>query len=441
MLRRVHIKGYKSLHDLELEVGPFCVLFGPNAAGKSNFLDALQLLSRIVQSRTLKDAFAPPYRGTPLESFSFPENGLKGLLAQDTSRLSFEVDVELSPRTIEKVDRLVREMKRTKTVREEHESYLASGKSEYVRERFLRYRIELEIAPKSGILRVVDEHLAALTQKGEPKAARNPFLEKVKGKLHLRMEKQSHPAYHDLHLDHSILSMPLYPPHYPHLVAMREELSSWYVFYFEPRERMRTPNPVKEVTHIGMMGEDLAAFLNTLRATDERQFRGIGKALHAVIPSVTGIDVEVTDLGEVELRIQEGSAQIPARVVSEGTLRVLGLLSLSASKDPISLIGFEEPENGVHPRRVRLIAELLKTRASEGDTQLIVTTHSPILPDLIPDDSLYVCRKQNAVTDIKPFSVWGTLARKGGIDDALEELPAADRTPVSQRILRGDFDA
>ena len=120
MLKRIHIKGYKSLHDLEVELGPFCVLFGPNAAGKSNFLDCLQLLSRIVQSRTLKDAFAPPYRGTPLESFTFPETGIRGLLAADTARLSIEVDVELSPLTIARVDRLVREMKRT--TREEGKS-------------------------------------------------------------------------------------------------------------------------------------------------------------------------------------------------------------------------------------------------------------------------------------------------------------------------------
>ena len=41
MLRRVHIKGYKSLADAEVFLQPLSVLFGPNAAGKSNFLDAL----------------------------------------------------------------------------------------------------------------------------------------------------------------------------------------------------------------------------------------------------------------------------------------------------------------------------------------------------------------------------------------------------------------
>jgi len=57
------------------------------------------------------------------------------------------------------------------------------------------------------------------------------------------------------------------------------------------------------------------------------------------------------------------------------------------------------------------------------------------------DESLYVCSRREGVTEIKPFSVWGPLARKSGIDEALDELPMAETLPVSKRILRGDFDA
>lgn len=60
MLKRVRVKGYKSLEDAEARLEPLAVLFGPNAAGKSNFLDALQLLSKLGTSPTLKDAFDPP---------------------------------------------------------------------------------------------------------------------------------------------------------------------------------------------------------------------------------------------------------------------------------------------------------------------------------------------------------------------------------------------
>ena len=50
--------------DTEVRLAPLTLLFGANAAGKSNFLDSLQLLSKLATSRTLKEAFDPPYRGS-----------------------------------------------------------------------------------------------------------------------------------------------------------------------------------------------------------------------------------------------------------------------------------------------------------------------------------------------------------------------------------------
>lgn len=253
------------------------------------------------------------------------------------------------------------------------------------------------------------------------------------------MEGQSHPTYFDRYLDHAIVSRPHYAPHYPHLTALKKELQSWFFYYFEPRERMRAPTGVKEVRHIGLMGEELAAFLNTLSNLDPPQFRAVEKALHSLIPSITGIRTEVNKVGEVELSLMEGVVAMPARVLSEGTLRALGLLALSGVKEPPAVIGFEEPENGVHPRRIRDIAKILESRAESGDTQLIVTTHSPILPDHIPDECLFVCQKKDGGTTIEPLLTWGPIARRSGIDTALDE--GQERLPVSQRMLRGDFDA
>jgi predicted ATPase len=402
-------------------------------------LDALQLLSRIANSRSLKDAFEPPYRGTPLESFSFDSEGIPGLLKKEAASFTIEADVELSSALVEWVNQQIREMKRVRSSESENGHRAELSKLSFVRERNLRYRVEVEVLPKSGILRVADEYLAALNAQGEPTGKRMPFLDQVKGRLHLRMERQAHPIYYERYLDHSLLSLPLYPPHYPHLVAMRQELASWFFYYFEPRERMRAANPVKEVRHIGMMGEELASFLNTLRALEPRQFRAVEKSLHMMIPAITGIDVGVNNLGEVELKVIEGQTPIPARVLSEGTLRVLGLLALGGAKDAPALISFEEPENGVHPRRISLIAEYLKTRAMGSGTQFIVTTHSPTLLDLIPDPSLFVCRKVKGQTVIDPFESWGPLVRTGKIGKALDD--EGERLPVSERVLRGDFDA
>ena len=437
MLKRIKIQGYKSLMDLEVNFGHLAVLVGPNASGKSNFLDALHLLSRVATSRTLKEAFEPPYRGHALESFTFGEEGIKSLLEQETVSFSIEVDVQLSPKIVENVNRQIQKMRR---VRLDEDESVSRRSPPTVRSQNLRYRIEIEMLPKLGTLRVANEYLAALNATGEVNQKRKPFLEQIDSQLHLRMEGQARPTHYERGLNYSILSMAHYPPHHPHLVAMRQELASWFTFYFEPRERMRLPNPVKEVHHIGLMGEDLAAFLNTSRGLNPRQFESIEKSLHAMIPSITGIEVGVNALGEVELNLREGEKRVSARGLSEGTLRILGLLTLVGAAEPPALVGFEEPENGVHPRRIRRVARFLETRMLLEDIQFIVTTHSSLLPDLIPPESVYVCRKVAGNTEIEPLTMMylGPLWKRVDIEDVLADESALS---PSERILRGDFDA
>ena len=434
MLTRVRVQGYKSLRNLDVRLPNLAVLFGPNASGKSNFLDCLQLLSKLASARTLKDAFDPPYRGKPLESFTFGKNGLKGALDQSRLAFSIEADVQLSESIVDSVNRQISEMRRSS------EEGNGSGEKTIgaVRERNLRYRVEIEMDPRTGLLRVADEYLAALNEKGEPTGRRQPFLSRSGSRLHLRLEGQAHPTYYELFLDHTILSLPHYPPHYPHLVAMRTELENWLFFYFEPRERMRAASPVKEVRHIGLMGEELAPFLNTLKVLEPRQFDEVERALRTIMPSIEGIGIEISKLGEVELTLREAGVEFPARILSEGTLRILGLLALSGAKEQPSLIGFEEPENGIHPRRIQLIAELLKTRTRFGETQYIVTTHSPLIPDLVSDDQRFVCRKVQGATTIEPYESWGPLAARVSMDEALVD---AIETTTSDRMRRGDFDA
>ncbi len=411
MLKRVKIQGYKSLVDMEVYLQPLTVLFGPNGVGKSNFLDALQFLSRITATNNLRYAF-PLYRGTPLESFSFGPNGIQGLLAQERISFSIEVDIELSQAVVDEVNCQISETAGPKIIRERNKVDLKSTMP-FISEKYLRYHIEIETFPKTAILRVADEKLSTLNAQSE-------LVE-----LLVSVDQSTSNSLQ------SILSMPIYSHLSPYVVALRQELANWFFYYLEPRERMRASTPLKEVRHIGMMGEELPAFLNTLRALDQAQFKAVENALHMIIPSITGIDIDVNNSGEVVLRLLEGNTQIPTSVLSEGTLRILGLLALGGAKEPPGLIGFEEPENGIHQRRLRLIASLLKNLAS-GDTQVIITTHSPLLVNLIPHESLYVCRKPQGSTVIEPFSNWELLEKV--MDDEEEDLS------VSERIQRGDFD-
>ena len=432
MLNRIRVRGYKSLRDLDVQLKPLTLLFGPNAAGKSNILDAVQLLSRLATSRTLKEAFDPPCRGKPLESFTMGPGGLKGLREQERLAFSIEADLHISDTVAKAIDREILEMRQP----------AGAGNSDNVparvHERRLRYRLEVEMLPSSGLLRTTDEYLAALNKNGGP-TRRSAFIERQGQRVRLRREGQARPMEYERYLDRAILSMPHYAPHYPHLTAARRELESWQFFYFEPRERMRAATPIKEASHVGPMGEELAAFLVTLKTRQPRQFQALEKALRMLLPDVDGIETDVNDLGEAEFRLRENGVAIPARVLSEGTLRLLGLLALSGAEDSPSLVGFEEPENGVHPRRIEHIADLLKTSSQSGETQYIVTTHSPILPDRLPDDALFVVSRTNRETQVESFKTWGALGRKPDINEALDD--GGEPLPVFDRILRGDFDA
>lgn len=158
MLKRVKIQGYKSLADVEVHLQPLTVLFGPNASGKSNFLDALQLLSRIATSDNIKHAFEP-HRGKPIASFTFGPDGIPGVFAKERVQFSFEVDVELSQELIDKASSAASSF----SIEE-----IGNPKELLPVEKYLRYRIE-EMLPQSAILRIANESLVALNSSGVPK--------------------------------------------------------------------------------------------------------------------------------------------------------------------------------------------------------------------------------------------------------------------------------
>ncbi len=377
MIRQVFIKGYKSLYDINLELKPLTVLVGPNASGKSNLLDAIGLLSRIATGGPIKSAF-DEHRGQPLEAFFIPSGGgLEESLQRESLRFTLGVDVQLSESAVAAVEKLVTEMRQGLPTPDG----AARGRPKKVIERNLRYQVTVEFATSSGLLRVVDEKLVALRKDGQPSNSRKPFVERVGNRLHLRMEGQAHPTYHDIGLDHTIVSTPLYAPHYPHIAAFREELRRWQFYYFDPGV-MREDTPLKHVDSLRNDGKDLAGFFHTLKQADPPQFENLIRSLNVTIPGTERLETDVTREGLVRLLLHDNGTPHSSGVISDGTLRVLGLFAILAPQSQATTIGFEEPENGVHPRRLQVIARLLDSAVgNDPDKQIIITTHSPRLPD------------------------------------------------------------
>jgi predicted ATPase len=423
VIEHIKITGYKSFKNLSLELKPLTIIMGPNASGKSNLIDALYLISRIVTSKNLNEAFKG-HRGLPLESCFYGDEGFEKLIQKEKVSLSFELDVNLSTMIINRIEQIVKEKRKgLKNGRTD----VSEPDKNIITEKRLRYHIEIEVAPQTGYLRVVDERLSAIKTDGLEKK-RSSFLEKVEEHISLRMEGQAHPTYFDIGLDHSIVSEPLYEPHYPHISAFRAELAAWHTFYLEPRELMRDDVPLSEIESPGPRGENLAAFINTLKHNYPHDFRSFNLALQEILPAATSLDVKVLPEGRVGLRLNENKIEFSARLISEGTLRVIGLLAAVHPRNPTTLIAFEEPENGIHPVRLKLISEVLKNAQRYGK-QIIITTHSPILPEYFKDEDLFVSIKEFGETAIKPFCSLPGMFRSGEISHALED-----------RILRGDLN-
>lgn len=435
MIRGIKIQGYKSLRDIHVELSDLTVIFGPNAAGKSNLFDALALLSRMVTQHTLRDAF-DDHRGTPLEAFFHGEYGIEALLKQPMASLSMEVDIDLSEAVVETVEHLIQEMRKGLP-----EGQNGSVSKQRIVERKLRYRLQVEIMTDSGYLRVMDERLCALNNDGLEKQSRNAFVELVPGKnkFSLRIEGQAHPSYRDIGLDHTLVSTPLYPPHYPHITAFREEMSRCRFYYLEPKQLMRANNPLQEVRYLDSAGNDLAAFYNSLRVHNEAQFQAVNKTIALLLPRVEKIDIERTKSGELQLKVFENGVPYPASVVSEGTLRILGLLAITNALTPPTVVGYEEPENGVHPRRLKLIADLLKNAVAAANTQFLINTHSPDFLEYFYDDALLInCCKSGPNTVFEPIPHGGlfrTLDVEQGFNENGRKLLS-----LPERIRRGDYD-
>ncbi|MEH3053046.1 MAG: AAA family ATPase [Patulibacter minatonensis] len=344
-LRRFRVSGFKSLDDVDLALPQVALFVGPNAVGKSNLLDAVQLLSRIATERTLQAAFDGPIRGRTHEAFSMPAGGTSELLATPTAEMSLGADL------------------------------VVAGN------RTVRYDVTVQLEPRSGRLTVTNECLQELNTRSEPKNSARIELDSEKGMLLTRhVGSPGRPSEIPVGQNYSLLSDErISGSRFPLIEATRTAFRNWRTYYLDPIGAMRSPAGPREVNDIGPSGEDLAPLLNILQEKDPRRFKAITAAVRQVIPSVKSIEVKFdSTTGDLDVEITQRGRTFSTRVISEGTLRVLALTSIAATSNANTVIALEEPENGVHVARLERIAAVFAGLATRPRApQLLLTTHSP----------------------------------------------------------------
>jgi AAA15 family ATPase/GTPase len=182
-------------------------------------------------------------------------------------------------------------------------------------------------------------------------------------------------------------------------------------------------------------GENISLLLQNYLNKHRFIFNAITKQLYELTDYFNDIVVDIVDAEGKELSKDSFSKNVYSKFgliandgktfwadeLSEGVLYLLSLLCIINQPNHPSLILIEEPETGIHPRRLKEIIDLIRKLTEEKDVQVIMTTHSPMVVDLFEDEpeSIFVFEMKNGFTEIKNLQtdiidpVNNELAEKG----------------------------
>lgn len=406
MITRIEIDGFKTFDKFELDFHPFSAVVGPNASGKSNLFDALRFLSLLAQT-DIRSAMQE-LRGEPEELFRRTPVGT-------SPAIRFAIEVLLNEDGID-----------------------AFGTRYAIKARRLRYELCLSIrvgarGNPQGIF-VTHERCDAISRKSEkttfinPKlfgssGRKTPFLSMVgeegkKSAIEIRQDgpaesgtsKRGRPiTLSAAEASRTALST-ISTAEFPHLYALRHLLSSMRFLEINPAAARR-PSDKFEAKFLHPDASNLAAVLAYLRdgsgteARPDGVLNDISTDLASLIPSVKKVEVfdEAKDYS-FGVRTSDGLS-FSSRVISDGTLRLLALLSILNDPDRAGILCFEEPENGVHEGRIGALIELLRDASQLSDLpnkklfQVLINTHSPAVLGALLDNEIIAA---DMVAEIDP---------------------------------------
>ena len=414
MITKIKISGFKSFHEFEMEFSPLTIVAGANASGKSNLFDALQLLSRLAETDNLKKAFKGQ-RGELLELFTKYGEG------DYATQMYFEVEMLLD-KNIE-------------------DGWKSKAQLKYTR---LRYALQIErFTNQVGMqdLRVKFEELSLLKQSTDkwfkkiikskdiqsedwrPKAigGRTKFIrteeqkdEKPTAIIVSQDGGGGKGRRFPINGNRTILST-FDTVDFPHAFATREEMRSWKFLQPNPADLRQPTDKATGEDTITASGQNLAGALWRIQLGKSYSLKEISRSLNAFLPNFKQVEV-IDDEANQQYLIQLTDTEdkkFSSRVLSEGTLRILALCVLLEDEKYKSLLCFEEPENGVHPKRIKNMVELLKDLSidfaypDEPLRQVIVNTHSPVVVGEIynwatnVDVSIWYCRMWTSFRNIE----------------------------------------
>ncbi|HMQ14739.1 MAG TPA: AAA family ATPase [Phycisphaerae bacterium] len=382
-LRHVRIRNYRSIGKCAVELGALTVLVGRNAAGKSNFLDALRFvvdglrtsLDHAVKARGGIDAVRRKSTGHP-RNFAIEFDLL--LPCHQTGTYGFEI-----------------------------------------------------AARRQGAFVVNHEQLVIRDAGGQSVAHYNVG----EGSLVSASRKDMPPVAADRLYLVTAASLPEFRPVYETLLAM-----GFYNLNPDAMKELQSPD-AGEILHRD--GDNIPSVIARLSADNPDAYARIKQYLQAIVPGITEV-VRVT-LGpretlEFRQRVQgSGHAwKFYAANMPDGTLRALGALvsvaQLADHRSPVSLIGIEEPETALHPAAAGALMDALREAAQH--TKIVAASHNPDLLDQVnpATDVLLVVVSREGRTEIAPLDRASAAAIKDHLYSPGELLRQDQLAPDEQSL-------
>ena len=333
-LQSVRIRNFKAIVDSKVvKLGALTAFIGNNGAGKSSLIEALETYQSIV--RYGLDYAMQRWLG--IEHARHKGQEARERRGELVNPISFEMAIGMSPRKVR--------------------------------------RLELEANSDPAANRML------ITQ------------ERISNSDGTWLERDKIGAIQTFGDGRSMLSTPM-----PFFMEEANQILDWQFLTLSP-DRMGLPVPQQRTgggVRLARDGSNIADFLLDLRRQDQNAFDGIVETMSYVLPYAKDIQPSLTS-SEIErkawLQMAEADFKVPGWMLSTGTLRLLALLALLRHPKPPSLIVVEEIENGLDPRSIHLLVEEIRNAVLDGTTQIILTTHSPYLLDLLSMEHLVLVER------------------------------------------------
>lgn len=371
-LKNLKVQHYKSLDDVSVDFAPdVTVVVGPNGVGKSNFVDVL---------RFLRDAVTDD-----LEHAVTKREGISRILqSYKTKPYKIGIQLELSGHKL-----LKKNQRETASYKVQLKSVSHSG-----------YAVESEEAT----IKTDEFGIDAVTRLCQ-------ITRDARG--HLRMdegspEKPTETTTETVStFDQDSLALGTKLPNGPIGKEITEHTSAWNFCTIYPNTLKKPALPDRD-TQLMESGDNWASVIKALKRSPKGRdaLERIYEAMRAVLPTFEEVRIQTVGSYLVPLfkfRV-EGESTLesfdPVQL-SDGTLRLFGILLAAYQLPRPKLLVIEEPEQTIYPGALAVLADVFKEIGK--NTQVLITTHSPHLVQFFEPSQIRVAVMHNGMTQIRPI--------------------------------------